>query len=248
MKVELVSLRQGITRKKRLDVVSEIINLSKSDVVLFCGHTILDENDCFELANMVINKDSLILFEVKQVEESSFIRLKNCLFRIEHGQLVNMFTNQFFASSHEIEGNEPLCERYINELETKRVFNIKGKKCLVLQCGEINIIKNIQKEGNCSVFRLQNRKDLEKQFFDLLNNCDIVLNPIHTPMGNQGKMEKRRELLSYDKRCYFSTSNSDEKHSIESSSLQFSFYDGSRLSEITREVNNVVQIRHFVID
>jgi hypothetical protein len=248
MKVELVSLRQGITRKKHFDVVSDIINLTRSDIVLFCGHTILEENDCLELANMVINKNSLILFEVKQVEESSFIRLKNCLYRIEHGQLVNMFTNQFFASSQEIEGNEPLCERYINELETKRNFNIKGKKCMVMQCGEINIIKNIQKEGNCPVFRLQNRKDLEKRFFDLLDNCDIIFNPIHTPMGNQGKMEKRRELLSSDKRYYFSTSNSDEKHSIESSSLQYSFYDGSRLGETMREVNNVAQIRQFDID
>jgi hypothetical protein len=248
MKVELVSLRQGITRKKRLDVVSDIINLSKSDIVLFCGHTILNENDCVELANKVVNKDSLVLFELRRVEESSFIKLKNCLFRIEHGQLVNMFTNQFFASSQEIEENEPLCERYINELETKRIFSIKKKKCLVLQCGEINIIKNIQKEGNCPVFRLQNRKDLEKRFFDLLNNCDIVLNPIHTPMGNQGKMEKRRELLSSNKRHYFSTSNSDEKHSIESSSLQYSFYDGSRLSETMREVNNVAQIRQFDIE
>jgi len=248
MKVELVSLRRGITRKKRIDIVVDIINQSKSDIVLFCGHTILDENDCVELVTKVVNKDSLILFEVRQVEESSFIRLKNCLFRIEHGQLVNMFTNQFFASSQEIEGNEPLCERYINELETKRIFNIKKKKCLVLQCGEINIIKNIQKEGNCPIFRLQNRKDLERRFFDLLNNCDIVLNPIHTPMGNQGKMEKRRELLSFDKRYYFSTSNSDKKHSIESSSLQYSFYDGSRLGETMREVNNVAQIRQFEIE
>lgn len=248
MKVELVSLRRGITWKKRLDTVIDIINHSKSDIVLFCGHTIVDENDCVELATKVVNKDSLILFEVKQVEESSFIRLKNCLFRIEHGQLMNMFTNQFFASSQEIEGNEPLCERFINELETKRIFNIKKKKCLALQCGEINIIKNIQKESNRPVFRIQNRKDLEKRFFDLLDNCDIILNPIHTPMGNQGKMGKRRELLSSDKRYYFSTSNSDEKHPMASSSLQYSFYDGSRLDETMREVNNVVQIRQFDIE
>jgi hypothetical protein len=159
-----------------------------------------------------------------------------------------MFTNQFFATSQEIEGNELLCEHYIDELETKRCFSVKGKKCMVLQCGEINIIKNIQKENNRPVFRLQNRADLEKRFFNLLNSADLVLNPIHTPMGNQGKMEKRREMFSAHKRYYFSTSNSDEKHLIDSASLQYSFYDGYRLNETTREINNYAQIKVFVID
>ena len=119
---------------------------------------------------------------------------------------------------------------------------------MLVQCGEINIIKNIQKKGNYPIFRLQSRKDLEDRFFDLLNNCDVVLNPIHTPMGNQGKMEKRRELLSSNCRYYFSTSNTDVKHSIDSSSLQYSFYDGKRFIETIREVNNDVQIRMFDID
>ncbi len=157
-----------------------------------------------------------------------------------------MFTNQFFATSQEMEGNELLCEHYIDELETKRCFSVKGKKCMVLQCGEVNIIKNIQKENNRPVFRLQNRVDLEKRFFNLLNSVDLVLNPVHTPMGNQGKMEKRREMLSANKRYYFSTSNSDEKHLIDSAGLQYSFYDGHRLNETTREINNYAQIRVFV--
>jgi hypothetical protein len=248
MRVELVSLRNGITKKKRLNVVSDAINKSKSDLVLFCGHSVFDWNDCVELSEKLVNKDSIVLFEAKKVDESTFLMRKNCLFRIEQGRLVNMFTNQFFASSKEIEGNELLCEHFIDELENKRCFRVKSKKCLALQCGEINIIKNIQKESNRSVFRLKNRTDLEKRFFDLLNNTDLILNPIHTPMGNQGKMEKRRELLSSNKRYYFSTSNSDEKHLIDSASLQFSFYDGARLNETTKEINKDTQIRFFDID
>lgn len=248
MRVELISLRNGITRRKRLDVISDVINKSKSDMVLFCGHSVFDWTDCIELSEKMANKDSVVLFEAKMVDESAFIMRKNCLFRIEHGRLVNMFTNQFFASSKEIEGNELLCEHFINELENKRCFRVNSKKCLALQCGEINIIKNIQKENNRPVFRLQNRTDLEKRFFDLLNNTDLILNPIHTPMGNQGKMEKRRELLSSNKRYYFSTSNSDEKHLIDSSSLQYSFYDGIRLNSTIQEINKDTQIRVFDID
>ena len=246
MNVELASLRNSMNKKRRFDVVSDIINQSESDIVLFCGHTVFDWNDCIELSSRVTNLDSLILFELNKTDESSFIRRKNCLFRIEKGQILNMFTNQFFATSQEMEGNELLCEHYIDELETKRCFSVKGKKCMVLQCGEVNIIKNIQKENNRPVFRLQNRVDLEKRFFNLLNSVDLVLNPVHTPMGNQGKMEKRREMLSANKRYYFSTSNSDEKHLIDSAGLQYSFYDGHRLNETTREINNYAQIRVFV--
>ncbi len=41
MNVELVSLRNSINKKRRFDVVSDIINQSESDIVLFCGHTVL---------------------------------------------------------------------------------------------------------------------------------------------------------------------------------------------------------------
>ena len=99
MRVELISLRNGITKKKRLNVVSDAINKSKSDLVLFCGHSVFDWNDCVELSEKLVNKDSIVLFEAKKVDESTFLMRKNCLFRIEQGRLVNMFTNQFFASS-----------------------------------------------------------------------------------------------------------------------------------------------------
>ena len=248
MRFETVSLRNTLSKKKRLEVVSDIINRSSSDIILFGGHTVLDMAYCNELVNRIENNETSVVFEVKRVEESSFIKLKNCLYRIENACLENMFTNQMFSTSKEIEDNIPLCERFINELETKRIIEIKKKRCLVVQCGEINIVKNIQKEGNRPVFRLSNNRDLEERFFNLLDSVDIVMNPIHTPMGNQGKMERRRELLSSNCRYYFSTSNTDAKHSIDSSSLQYSFYNGERFIETIHEVNNDVQIRMFDID
>ena len=248
MRFETISLRNNLSKKKRLEVVANIINRSSSDIILFGGHTVLDMADCNELVDRIENKETSVVFEVKRVEESSFIKLKNCLYRIENSCLENMFTNQMFSTSKEIDDNIPLCERFINELETKRIVEIKKKRCLLVQCGEINIVKNIQKEGNRPVFRLSNNRDLEERFFNLLDSVDIVMNPIHTPMGNQGKMERRRELLSSNCRYYFSTSNTDEKHSIDSSSLQYSFYNGKRFIETIREVNNDVQIRMFDID
>ncbi len=248
MRFETISLRNNLSKKKRLEVVASIINRSSSDIILFGGHTVLDMADCNELVDRIENKETSVVFEVKRVEESSFIKLKNCLYRIENSCLENMFTNQMFSTSKEIDNNIPLCERFINELETKRIVEIKKKRCLLVQCGEINIVKNIQKEGNRPVFRLSNNRDLEERFFNLLDSVDIVMNPIHTPMGNQGKMERRRELLSSNCRYYFSTSNTDERHSIDSSSLQYSFYNGNRFVETIREVSKDVQIRIFDID
>ena len=158
MRFETVSLRNNLSKKKRLEVVTNIINRSSSDIILFGGHTVLDMADCNELVDRIENKETSAVFEVKRVEESSFIKLKNCLYRIENACLENMFTNQMFSTSKEIEDNIPLCERFINELETKRIIEIKRKRCLLVQCGEINIIKNIQKKGNYPIFRLRVEK------------------------------------------------------------------------------------------
>ena len=189
------------------------------------------------------------------MEESYFLNLKNCLYNIENGVIHNMFTNQFFSTSGEINDNEPLCERFINELETRRRLNVKGYNCLILQCGEINIIRNLQKEGNRPVFRHQQKVDLEDRFNNLMKNTQIILNPIHTPMGNQGKMEKRREYFSDDNRYYFSVSQNGtmERNGVikpiplDSRRLQYAFFNGKSLDESLIEVTKDYQIRQYCI-
>ena len=128
MRVELVSLRNGITKKKRLNVVSDAINKSKSDLVLFCGHSVFDWNDCVELSEKLVNKDSIVLFEAKKVDESTFLMRKNCLFRIEQGRLVNMFTNQFFASSKEIEGKSDFFSKLKVVVSKVKRLSCKNRK------------------------------------------------------------------------------------------------------------------------
>ena len=253
MQVELVSFRYNLPSKKRFELMVNIINQSQADLIVFCGHTLKDKNDLCALDGLIVNKSSFILFEVKQIIESDFLNLRNCLYLIKDGIVYNLFTNQFFSTNNEIEGNESLCERFINELETRRRFVVKGMNCLVLQCGEINIVKNIQKEDNKPVFRHGQRKDLEERFNNLLNNVQIIINPIHTPMGNQGKMEKRRELLSANNRYYLSVSQNgtksrkDNKYliSMNSRSLQYSFYNGFAFMEIDNESTNDYQKRLF---
>lgn len=253
MTIELVSFRYNLTAPKRIELMIDLVNQSKADLLVFCGHTLKDQNDLCLLKDQIKNVSSFVLFEVKQMEESYFLNLKNCLYYIENGIVHNMFTNQFYSTSGEINANEPLCERFINELETRRRLNVKGHKCLVLQCGEINIIRNLQKEGNRPVFRLQQRYDLEERFNNLMKKTQIILNPIHTPMGNQGKMEKRREYFSDGNRYYFSVSQNgimerkgiNKTIPLDSRRLQYAFFNGKSLDESLIDVTKDFQIRKF---
>lgn len=255
MTIELISFRYNLTAPRRLELMRNIVNHSKADLLVFCGHTLKNQHDLSTLSELIENTTSFVLFEVKQVEDSIFLNLKNCLYTIENGVIHNMFTNQFFSTSGEINNNEPLCERFIYELETRRRLIVNNMNCLVLQCGEINIIRNLQKDDNRPVFRHQQRTDLEMRFKNLLRNTHIILNPIHTPMGNQGKMEKRREYFSNENRYYFSVSQNGtmERNGIkkiipiDSHRLQYSFFNGETMKDCFMEATKEFQIRRYCI-
>jgi hypothetical protein len=255
MTIELISFRYNLIARKRRELAAELINSSNADLVVFCGHALKTQDDLYAFEEMIKNKSTCVLFEVAHVKESKFVNLQNCLYTVENDNIHNLFTSQMFSTKEQIENSEPLCERYINELETRRCFSVKGKKCLVLQCGEINILQNLQSDNNRVIFRHPQRADLEERFFNLVNSTDIILNPIHTPMGNQGKMKKRREFFSSNKRYYFSVSQNGTRKwrenyyeiSIDSNSLQYAFYDGNEIEEFSREVTTDYQKRTFQI-
>ena len=83
----------------------------------------------------------------------------------------------------------------------------------------------------------------------------MILNPIHTPMGNQAKMEKRREYFSYENRYYFSVSQNgtikrngkNKTIPMDSRRLQYSFFNGRSIEESLIEVTKEFQIRQYCI-
>ena len=257
MTIELISFRYNMREQKRLNLMLELINISRSNLIVFCGHSLYYQESLKVLQSKIENKTATVLFEVRNIKENNnkFINLKNCLYLIKEGTIQNLFTSQLFSESAHINNNEALGERYINELETRRCFQVGDKICLVIQCGENNIIRNIQKEGNRPVFRLQERSDLEERFKNLLQHTDIILNPIHQPMGNSDKIGKRREYLSTDGRYYFSVSQNGQRKrnqdyydiSIESNCLQYGYHDGKPINEINRDVSEDYQRRIYII-
>ena len=234
--IQLVSFRSGLSRQNHINYIIDILNHATEPFVLFCGHALYEKEDIFQLQDGLINPNVAALIEVRHAKSSIFVNRTNCLYLVCGKKVINLFTNQLFATADEIKNNEDLAERFLLELEQRRKFEIHGVHYLVLQCGEINILSNIQLENNRVTFRFPHRYDLSKRFAQLLSETDVILNPIHTPMGNQGKMQKRREYLSANSRYYFSCCNTkpaDEKHNIKEGSLlhklQYAYKNGKTM-------------------
>lgn len=225
MKVQAVVFSQSASWEKQDNLNSELFNGSKADVILFPGWSFRDINHVQNFQDRITNTKSLGFFELKRVDSR---RLTNALFAVSDGQL-NYVSLQLFSTSKEISANRVLGQMFISQFATARVFKVKNKTVRVMQCGELNILRNEQSNKNKVSFRF-NEKTLQDKFTGLLNETSLILNPQHTPMGNQGKMAKRREYLSSNKRGYISTSNVVTTIELEKiKSAHYAYFDGQEL-------------------
>ncbi len=245
-KIEIISYVNGLEDKIRLAITTELINNSKSDILLFPGHTLEFVNEIDALKKLITNKKAEAIIELRDINSD---KIGNCLYRISKGQVSSLYTNQIVVTSREVDDNYELVNRLIHEFEANRLLTIKGFKTLIIQCGEFNILRNIQSENNRVDFRLVDEPELKERFEKLIAKVDIFFNPIHTPMGNQGKMKKRREYLSKNNKYYFSTSNTKVDHNdLTLKSLQYSYYNGSLIDEINiKQTDNYIS-RIYEID
>jgi len=74
LKIELVSLRSNLKMAKRHSIFVEMINHSCSDIILFCGHSLMKEDEVYVLNREIANKNVTVLFEVREIEESEFVK------------------------------------------------------------------------------------------------------------------------------------------------------------------------------
>ncbi len=226
MRIQLVSYALKIQPSDKVKVTAEIINNSTSDLIIFSGNTLDTIADILKLEGLIKNKKTTALIEISQIPIRDFnTEIINCPFLIEKGKLVNLHTFQHFATSNSIKNNRLLAEAFVNELETRRQFNVKGYNCLILQCGENNILKNNQSNDNNVVVRIDD-KSLVRRFIQVLNRVDIILNIIHQPQyGNQNKLHKRREYFSQNNRVYLPTNNC-RRLSPNAKSIQYIYRNG----------------------
>ena len=230
MIVQLVSYKSTLRADSRLQHTAEIINSSKADLILFAGHTLASHRDVDELNTLLDNNRTTAVIEVKKNTKSKSLPVYHSLFLLQNGVTKDIYTHQLFTDSKTIKAYPELGEHLMLELETRRNFSTANRNVSVIQCGENNILRNIQSEGNRAVFRFEDDAILNKRFADFLNNTDIILNPMHSPMGNQPKMRKRREFFSSNNRAYFSTANYVDEEAIYNKSVQYACINGKLFS------------------
>ena len=249
MIVQLVSYKSTLRADSRLQHTAEIINSSKADLILFAGHTLASHRDVDELNTLLDNNRTTAVIEVKKDTKSKSLPVYHSLFLLQNGVAKDIYTHQLFTDSKTIKAYPELGEHLMLELETRRNFSTANRNVSVIQCGENNILRNIQSEGNRAVFRFEDDAILNKRFADFLNNTDIILNPMHSPMGNQPKMRKRREFFSDNNRAYFSTANFEDEESIYNKSVQYACINGKEQEPMNVEVGkrDSYIIRTFVI-
>ena len=249
MIVQLVSYKSTLRADSRLQHTAEIINSSKADLILFAGHTLASHRDVDELNTLLDNNRTTAVIEVKKDTKSKSLPVYHSLFLLQNGVTKDIYTHQLFTDSKTIKAYPELGEHLMLELETRRNFSTANRNVSVIQCGENNILRNIQSEGNRAVFRFEDDAILNKRFADFLNNTDIILNPMHSPMGNQPKMRKRREFFSSNNRAYFSTANYVDEEAIYNKSVQYACINGKEQEPMNVEVGkrDSYIIRTFVI-
>ena len=249
MIVQLVSYKSALRAESRLQHTAEIINSSKADLILFAGHTLASHRDVDELNTLLDNNMTTAVIEVKKDTKSKSLPVYHSLFLLQNGVAKDIYTHQLFTDSKTIKAYPELGEHLMLELETRRNFSTANRNVSVIQCGENNILRNIQSEGNRAVFRFEDDAILNQRFAAFLNNTDIILNPMHSPMGNQGKMRKRRELFSSNNRAYFSTANYVDEEAIYNKSVQYACINGKEQEPMDVEVGkrDSYIVRTFVI-
>lgn len=249
MIVQLVSYKSALRADSRLQHTAEIINSSKADLILFAGHTLASHRDVDELNTLLDNNRTTAVIEVKKDTKSKSLPVYHSLFLLQNGVAKDIYTHQLFTDSKTIKAYPELGEHLMLELETRRNFSTANRNVSVIQCGENNILRNIQSEGNRAVFRFEDDAILNQRFAAFLNNTDIILNPMHSPMGNQGKMRKRRELFSSNNRAYFSTANYVDEEAIYNKSVQYACINGKEQEPMDVEVGkrDSYIVRTFVI-
>lgn len=251
MIVQLVSYRNKCTSKRKVELTRQLFNESEADLLLFPGHTIDTATELERVASKLNNKKTTAFLELKELGGRG---LTNWSFKIEANQLLNCHTHQLFASSSEVNSSPFLIESLFNEIKNNRIHSVKSRKVCLLVCGELNVLTNLQKHKikNKVAFRTENTQ-VKKKFSDLFGSVDVFLNPLHTPMGNQGKMHKRRVFLSSHGRAYFSTANlfakgSSYEESFKSmKALQYAYADGHDLESRNEVVTSEYILREFKV-
>ncbi|WP_152629472.1 hypothetical protein [Haliangium ochraceum] len=136
---------------------------------------------------------------------------------------------QRFATSEQANADPAMVAELVKDCGPygERTVYLDGMPIGLFVCGEINILTNVQTQGNVAHVR----HDPTARVFG--HNVPIVFNGAHTTMGNWGKLERRFHLLSQGGRWAFHVTNCDNANWGRSTVR--AYYDGQRVATSARE-------------
>jgi hypothetical protein len=145
---------------------------------------------------------------------------------------------QRFADSARANANPELVAGLVADCGKgkERTVNLDGLPVGLLACGENNIFENLQINGNEARVR-------HHPGADLFGHVRVVFNGAHTRMGNWGKLERRFEYLSREKRWAFYATNINGE--TWGASAVRAYYDGKKIadSSMRTSMNSPVPVR-----
>jgi hypothetical protein len=253
MTIEMVSfpfLRSPVFQTEKTKYVIEITNKTKSDLLVFPGYTLYSEMELQKFIQKVKNSKTLVYLEVGDGTPKP-VTLYSLLYL--NGKILKSNIIQYFKKSSEVDKNPTLIDEYGKILGEERIFDIHGKRITLILCGEINFLKNIQSDNNRVEIRTDNLITLKK-FNDIISRTDIFINPQHSPMGNQGKMKKRREFLTQNNKIYCSTTNIDGNIPVEQifdklngGSVQYCLQNGKPINGEVQMWSPIYVVKEYLV-
>lgn len=252
MKIELIGYSSCDDSKEeksfKASIMREVLTTSTSDIVLFPGSSILSMDDFMSIINdiTVTIKVRIVIFEAvvslnttkkekKTKSEAPKFSGEGYCYDIVHRHFILNAFKQKYATGADLDKYPCLFDAMYDEWNNGlRSFKYGGKTFTVLMCGETAMLKCNMVAGNIGSarFRFSDQQKLA-EYQEIMKETDIFLNPIHTIQGNQGKIKRRRDVLSSDDRIYFSTASvKDGKVSAKFASLQYAVCNGLDLQPI----------------
>ena len=255
MKIDLVSfaLHDDLhSVLERTDHVAEIINKSSADIILFPGYTLYSPKEMKKLLKILKGSNALVFLEVGDNTPQYTDRSYSV---INKGVSLKDNLSQQFVDSGEVNVNKSLMSHFITILNKERQFDIQNNHILLLICGELNFLQNEQVKDNKVSIRTKD-PHLNRDYLSLIKRTKVFLNPQHTPMGNQGKLKKRREYLSSDGKCYCSTTNlvaeqltvNEILAKFKKNILQYCLFDGIPIAGKIIAVNDSYLHKQYLIN
>lgn len=198
---------------------SELVAMTEGlDLVLFSGWT-LNPQEYRAFVKHNANSHSLLVMQENGTGYPPWHIVEG---RHERRNVSGPIIQRFKDST----GSKEDLRKLLQDLDANRRIEVDGKTARLIICGENNLLRNKQSEGNAVSVRIE---ELAQDFERIREDTDIFLNPAHTPMGNLGKLKQRWRYLSEGGRLCVYATNALDASQLGGKRLQYAFADGEEL-------------------